>query len=65
MENDDDRFLVVCSECGAVYAGVTVSSGDVQAIGCREGCASCGSTEFAPVSDSSDDVEFEAAPSDD
>lgn len=62
---NDERFLAICANCGAAFAGMTVSDGNIQAIGCREGCASCGSTDFSPVSASSGDLEFEAAVPDD
>lgn len=66
MGNDDaDRFLVLCTDCGAAFAGMTVSNGEIQAIGCRNGCPSCGNAEFAPVSAPSEATGVEAAPSDD
>lgn len=55
MAHKDDvtRVLATCSGCGSVYAARQWPDGTIRVIG-RDGC-SCGSTDFEPVDDESDE----------
>lgn len=47
--NDRERIVATCVECGAVYAAVELPNKGLRPIGRRDGCGSCGGTEFAPL----------------
>lgn len=50
------RIVATCVRCGSIYAALRVGSDEIQPIGSRNGCASCGATEFRPVSEYSSDA---------
>lgn len=55
-ESDESvRILAACEECGSIYAAIRRGDGDVQPIGSRRGCASCGATSFTSASELTDD----------
>lgn len=58
--SDDDRdenvrILAACEECGSIYAAVRRPDGEIQPIGSRQGCASCGGTTFSTASELTED----------
>ncbi|MFC6717970.1 hypothetical protein ACFQGT_10060 [Natrialbaceae archaeon GCM10025810] len=66
MTNEDEaRIVAACEKCGSVYAALELSSGDVQPIGSRTGCTSCGGTTFVPLPQFTDDSGSPAADDDD
>lgn len=52
---DKSRIVAACVECGTVYAALRLPDGKIQPIGSRNGCGSCGETEFIPLPQFSDD----------
>ena len=58
-DNDEtQRTIAMCEECGALYAAFEISTGEYRPIGRRDGCQ-CGSMEFTPVDGSLSDLSFE------
>jgi uncharacterized Zn finger protein len=58
----ESHLMAACEACGAVYAAMTLPSKRIVPIGTRDGCGSCGGTEFTPlttVADSLDPFEDE------
>ncbi|MCU4924757.1 hypothetical protein OB905_02000 [Halobacteria archaeon AArc-dxtr1] len=57
MGNTDggSRIIGACTACGSMYAAVELSGGGVLPIGSRDGCTSCGGTEFVALSELSID----------
>ncbi|TYL36895.1 hypothetical protein CV102_20545 [Natronococcus pandeyae] len=53
--NGESHLMAACDECGAVYAAVRLSKERIVPIGSRDGCGSCGSTEFRPLSTVADE----------
>ena len=52
MNWDEHRRLpVACVECGAMYVAIERKDGELQPLGSKKQCNSCGETEFTPVSD--------------
>ena len=48
---DESRLIGVCAKCGSMYAALEFPNGSIRPIGSRDGCTSCGATEFVPLSD--------------
>nr|WP_252488306.1 hypothetical protein [Natronococcus sp. CG52] len=56
----ESNLMAACKECGSVYAAMKLSKERIVPIGSRDGCGSCGSTEFKPLSklaDTPDSIE--------
>ncbi|SFC30039.1 hypothetical protein SAMN05444422_106279 [Halobiforma haloterrestris] len=55
MSDDDSesRVVAACVDCGSVYAALSRSDG-IRPIGTRDGCASCGGTEFTTLEELSE-----------
>ncbi|ELY52578.1 hypothetical protein [Natronolimnohabitans innermongolicus] len=54
-ENDAQRTIAACDECGSLYAALEITADEFRPIGRRDGCE-CGSTAFSPVE--SEDTEL-------
>ena len=54
VDSAEQRLVASCVGCGSVYAALEVPNGEIQPIGSRNGCASCGGTTFAPLPQFSD-----------
>lgn len=46
----ETRMVATCANCGSVYAALELTTGEIQPIGSRRGCATCGETTFTPLS---------------
>lgn len=47
--DEGSRIVAACDACGAVYAAIELANKGIVPIGSRDGCASCGGTEFTPL----------------
>ncbi|APX96337.1 hypothetical protein SAMN05421809_2429 [Natronorubrum daqingense] len=59
MGGDDEtsRLMATCVECKSVFAALEFPNGTIQPIGSRDGCTSCGATEFEPLPEPSFDFD--------